>query len=256
MLGFSDAEDPGTAIVWHWEDEFKPAEKNRIETWLTRVTVATAQTLGPYPFDLHFFIHRRDGSSEPVPWASTRRHALQGVDFHIDPSYSLQAFLDDWTAPHEIAHLSIPFLGSEEAWFAEGYASYMQYQIMQTLGIYTREEVRDIYASKIERCKPAYNRNEDFVSVARELRERNRYPDMYWGGASYFMQIEQQLQSEHGQNFCEIIRDYLLCCRLKERDLDGLLKTLDHLLEDPVFSQLLKRYRSVPASEILKGDVL
>ena len=31
-------------------------------------------------------------------------------------------------------------------------------------------------------CKP-----EPFVTVARELRERNRYPDMYWGGVNILL---------------------------------------------------------------------
>lgn len=63
----------------------------------------------------------------------------------------------------------------------------MQYQIMQTLGIYSTREVGVIYAEKIERCRSAYDRDEDFVTVARELRERNRYPDMYWGGVNILL---------------------------------------------------------------------
>ncbi|MDX2431877.1 MAG: hypothetical protein QNK35_13150 [Bacteroides sp.] len=250
-ISFSLVAEPGTNVVWHWEDEFNTVEKNKIETWLTRVTKATEETLGIYPFDLHLFIHRRDGSSEPVPWASTRRHSLQGVDFYIDPSYSLQSFLDDWTAPHEISHLSIPFLGKNQAWFAEGYASFMQYQIMQTLGVRSPEQVKTIYKEKIERCKPSYNRKEDFVTVARELRSRNRYPDMYWGGASYFIQMNQQLLEEHGISLTEVIQDYMLCCRLVDEDLDGLVKSWDHLLNETIFSQMLENYRSLPASEIL-----
>lgn len=251
-LGLSFAEEPGTVIVWHWEDEFSIEEQDMVREWLSRVSLATEETLGVYPFDLHFFIHRRNGSSEPVPWASTRRHSIQGVDFHIDPSYSLQAFLDDWTAPHEISHLSIPFLGNDQAWFAEGYASFLQYQVMQTLGIYSAGEVGALYAKKIERCRSAYDRDEDFVTVARELRGRNRYPDMYWGGASYFMQIDQVLGEEDGQSFTGLIKEYLLCCRQEDKDLEGLISTWDHLLGKDIFSELLHRYRHAPASSILK----
>jgi len=251
ILSLSYAEEPGTVIVWHWEDEFSAEERSMVREWLSLVTLSTEKTLGVYPFDLHFFIHRRNGSHEPVPWASTRRHSLQGVDFHIDPSYSLQAFLDDWTAPHEISHLSIPFLGNDQAWFAEGYASFMQYQIMQTLGIFSPSELRAIYAEKIERCRSSYDRDEDFVTVARELRSKNRYPDMYWGGASYFMQIDQVLQDDHGQSLTGLIKEYLLCCRPDDKDLDGLINTWDHLLGDDIFSELLHRYRHAPASTIL-----
>ena len=249
---FTYPEEPRTKIIWHWEDEFRTEEKDKIVQWLTLVTEATEQTLGVYPFDLHFFIHRRSGSSEPVPWASTRRHSLQGVDFYIDPAYSLQDFLDDWTAPHEISHLSIPFLGKELAWFSEGYASFMQYQIMQTLGVCSSERVQEIYAEKIERCRPSYDRDEDFVSVARELRSRNRYPDMYWGGASYFMQIDKLLQDRHEQRLTEIIKAYQLCCRIDNEAFEELILTWDQLLGKPIFSELLHTYQSVPASSILR----
>ncbi len=249
---FTSTEEPRSNIVWHWEEKFSAEEQEKVEAWLLKVTVATEATLGIYPFELHYFIHRREGSSEPVPWASTRRNSLQGVDFHIDPSYPLQAFLDDWTAPHEISHLSIPFLGREHSWFAEGYASFMQYQLMQTMGICSPEQVNEIYAGKIERCRPSYERDQDFVTVAKELKTRHRYPDMYWGGASYFMQIDKQLSEEYGRTFSGFIKEYLLCCRMEEKSFEELIVFWDELLGDPIFSELLHTYQSAPASEILK----
>ncbi|MCJ7717235.1 MAG: hypothetical protein MUO54_12055 [Anaerolineales bacterium] len=251
-LSFTYTEEPHVNLVWHWEDDFSPEEQRKVEKWLSSVTGAVEETLGVYPFDLHFFIHRRDGSREPVPWASTRRHSSQGVDFHVDPSYSLQSFLDDWTAPHEISHLSIPYLGREHAWFAEGYASYMQYQVMQTLGILSGERVREMYAQKIERVRPSYDRDQDFVSVAKDHQSRNRYPDMYWGGASFFMKIDQGLADEYGQTFPGFIKEYLLCCRLENEAFVELIESWDHLLGEPIFSELLHTYQSAPASEILK----
>jgi hypothetical protein len=251
ILGLAAVEEPLTSIVWHWEDEFSIEEQGKVEDWLNSVTGAAESTLGVYPFTLHFYIHRRNGSSEPVPWASTRRHSVQGVDFYIDPSYSLQSFLDDWTAPHEIGHLSIPYIGREQAWFAEGFASYMQYQIMQKLGICSEQQVMEIYAEKIDRVRPYYNRDQDFVSVAKDLQSRNRYSDMYWGSASYFMQIDKRLTVEHGQEFTGFIKEYQLCCRLKDESFEELIESWDRLLGEPLFSNMLQSYQTGPASEIL-----
>ena len=251
ILGFAPVEEPHTSIVWHWEDEFSRAEQGKVEDWLNNVTGAVESTLGVYPFTLHFYIHRRKGSSEPVPWASTRRYSVQGVDFYIDPSYSLQTFLDDWTAPHEISHLSIPYLGREHAWFAEGFASYMQYQIMQKLGICSEQQVREIYAEKIDRVKPYYDSDRDFVSVSKELQSRNHYSVMYWGGASYFMQIDKRLRLEYGQELTGFINEYLDCCRMKDMSFEELIESWDRLLGEPLFSDMLQSYQTSPASEIL-----
>jgi hypothetical protein len=256
LLSLSAMDEPRTSIVWHWEDEFSVTEREKVEEWLNKVTVATESTIGPYPFTLHFFIHRRNGASEPVPWANTRRHPLQGVDFHIDPAYSLQAFLDDWTAPHEISHLSIPYLGRSEAWFAEGFASFMQYQIMQRLGIYSRQEVRERYSQKIESVRPYFDGDQDFVTVSRELQRRNNYPAMYWGGASYFMHMDQRLKAELNMEFTTLIKDYLICCRLKDDSLEQLIDSWDRLIGDFLFANMLQSYQADPASGILEADFL
>jgi len=256
LLGFIPVEEPRTSIVWHWEDEFSTAERGKVEDWLNSVTGAAESTLGIYPFPLHFYIHRRSGSSEPVPWASTRRHSVQGVDFHIDPDYSLQSFLDDWTAPHEISHLSIPYLGREQAWFAEGFASFLQYQIMQELGIYSEQEIRELYSEKIERVRSYYDRDQDFVTISKNLQSRRQFSIMYWGGASYFMQIDERLRTEHGQDFTGIIKEYLLCCRLKDASIEELVESWDHLLGEPLFSDMMLKYRSAPASEVLNAAFL
>lgn len=253
VLGLAPMEEPNSSIEWHWEDEFSIAEQDKVEAWLNSVTGAVESTLGIFPFTLHFYIHRRNGSSEPVPWASTRRNYVQGVDFHIDPSFSLQAFMDDWTAPHEISHLSIPYLGREQSWFAEGFASYMQYQIMQKLGICSEQEVGEIYAEKIEGVRPYYDRDQDFVTVARELRSRNHYSVMYWGSASYFIQIDKRLKVEHGLELTGFIKEYQRCCRLKDESFEELIESWDRLLGEPIFSELLRSYQSGPASEILNA---
>ena len=112
--------DQEIQIVWHWEDRFSRQEQQKLKKWLFTITYGVEQTLGIYPFEVHYYIHRRNFASEPVPWANTDRNYKQSVHFHVDPSFSFQEFIDDWTAPHEISHLSIPFVGRNQSWFSEG----------------------------------------------------------------------------------------------------------------------------------------
>lgn len=246
-------EEAQTNIVWHWEDYFTSTEQQKIENWLQRVTEAVDETLGAYPFDVHYHIYRRNESREPVPWANTRRHSLQGVNFHIDPTYSLQEFLDDWTAPHEISHLSIPYLGRSYAWFAEGYASFMQYQIMETLGIYTTDQVIDKYAGRMDRIKPYYDRNQDFVTVAKELQSRNRYSDMYWGGASFFLRLNESLGEKYGISLTQLMHEYLACCRMSDGTFEEVIASWDRILGGSACSDLLHSYTTKPSSELFEG---
>lgn len=246
-------EKPSTKIIWEWADEFNADEKAKITEWLERTTTAVEETLGEFPFDLHFYIYRRDNSDEPVPWAHTERNIAQGVHFYVDPEYALQEFLNDWTAPHEISHLTIPYLGKKNAWFAEGYASFMQYQVMRTMGIYSLKEIEEKYASKLRMAGKAYHTNEDFVSVANNLRSEYKYPEMYWGGASFFLQLNKELIRQMQITLPQIIKEYMSCCRNKDRSLDELIESLDALVESDYCSELLLQYKQLPAQDIVEN---
>jgi hypothetical protein len=49
-----------TELIWHWEDHFTAAEQEKIQHWLNKTMVAVESTLGSYPFEIHFYIYRRD----------------------------------------------------------------------------------------------------------------------------------------------------------------------------------------------------
>jgi len=244
-----------TIIRWYWEDEFTPDEKEKVRIWLSYVENGVESTIGPFPFDLHFHIHRRTNSSEPVPWANTRRYSFsQGVDFHIDPDFSLNAFMSDWTAPHEISHLSLPYLGRHHAWFAEGYASFMQYQVMEKMGIYSSAEVKEKYRSKLDLAKPYYSEANDFITVARDLQRRHIYPALYWGGASFFIHLDQLLGREFGTSLPGLIREYQNCCRVKDSSLAEVVASWDRILGDTICSELFRSYGTESASTVFDAN--
>src|SRR5690606_17791125 len=119
---------------------------------------------------------------EPVPWAYvTRVSGNRGIVMNIDLSYSLEEFNSDWVGPHELSHLSIPFIGRENSWFSEGYASFMQYQIMAQMGSVNWSELNDKYNMRIGKVKKYYDSDIPFDEMAGDLRARYRYPEMYWG---------------------------------------------------------------------------
>ena len=122
---------------------------------------------------------------------------------------------------------------------------------MQELGIYSGQEVREIYSGKIDRVISHYDRDQDFITVSKNLQSRRQFSIMYWGGASYFMQIDERLRVEHGREFTGIIKEYLLCCRLNDTSIEELIESWDQLLGESLFSDMLLRYQSSPASEIL-----
>ena len=234
-------------IVWHWENRFEKEEVHQIKQWLSIIDTAVVSTYGKYPFDIHFYIHRAKSGNEPVPWAHTTRGKNQSVHFHVNMNYSLQEFLDDWTAQHEISHLSIPFVGKENAWFSEGYATYMQCQVMEVQGVMSADEVKEKYQSKISGCKKAFQTNLPVPQAADSLKKAWNYPAMYWGGVSFFWKLNQSYESKLGKSLPEVLKEYVNCCRVNNSTPKAICLEWDEITQTTIASKLLESYSQDPA---------
>lgn len=240
----TEASRAGPQFVWL--DDFDAAERAKLSAWIEETHAAVTRLAGPFPMPVRVYFHRRDGAREPVPWAHTQRSSQQGVHLHVDPRFPLADFRRDWTAPHELSHLILPYLGRRHAWFAEGFASYLQYPVMQAMGVLSADEAWRRYRRNLERAERDYaHPRRTFVAAAARLRAEGKYPVMYWGGSAYFMQVDQAL-GEAGSSLQTVLRDYMACCRRNRAGLHSLVGELDRLAGSAVFSERLKQFESEP----------
>jgi hypothetical protein len=239
-------------LFWNYESEFSTQEKKKLRSWIIQVVEATTRTIGDYPFDLHFYF-RRSESNRPVSFGHTIRGPEQAVRFYVNPSFSLDDLLADWTAPHEISHLSQPFVGKKNKWFSEGYATYMSRQIMIEMGYYTDAEFDSLYLTKIGATKKYYgSQTSTHIEVSDSLVRNHSYGDMYWGCSSFFFTVDLQLQEKHGKRFKDVVKDYQACCRLEDKALKSIIFSYDKLIEDTLFTSLMKRYRNDPSYKVME----
>ena len=231
-------------LSFHFDDEFSQAEQHKLIDWVEAVSDGVQSLVGPFPFDVQIRFVRVD-YGEPVPWANTLRGATQGVRFHVDPTHPLETFLLDWTAAHELSHLVVPYLGREHSWFAEGFASYMQYQVMQSMGVISAEEADDRYRQKIAKAASEYEYDDrSVVDAAPQLRAERKYPVMYWGGAVFFLQLDRALGARGDDGLVELVAEYLRCCRTSRDSLEGLVNDLDALIGEALVAQRLEAFRN------------
>jgi hypothetical protein len=167
----------------------------------------------------------------------------------VDPRFDLTKFVDDWTIYHELAHMALPYLGSEYRWFSEGFASFMQYQIMAQANV-LKGTLDERYQAKISPHLRWFNSDLTAASIATRLMDNQQYPAAYWGGAYFFVYAEQLLVQNHNTTLTELITHYQDCCRTKDNDLADVVTSLDDILGDKLFSNLLKRYETAPAREL------
>jgi len=245
LLGYLPA--PARAeLTFVWAGDFSDAEKAKLMAWVRETHDAVEHLVGDFPMGVRAYLHRRDGAREPVPWARTQRYRGQGVHFHVDPSYSLAAFRRDWTAPHELSHLILPYVGRRHAWFSEGFASYLQYPVMQVMGVLSEADAARRYRRNLERAARNYRYSgESFVEAAPKLRAARQYPVMYWGGAAYFLRVDEALRRS-GSSLPAVLRAYLACCRKDQARLESLLDELDRLSPAAVFTDNFARLSAEP----------
>jgi len=246
------------SVKFDWQDDFSHAEQTKLQTWIEDTVAGVEALVGPYPFDLHIRMYRKDGAREPVPWANTIRGDAQGVNFHVDPLFSLNEFRSDWTASHELSHLIFPYLGRSASWFSEGFASFMQYQVMMATRDLTSDEAIERYLSRLNRASSDYPyHSSPFSDAAPKLREAGKYPVMYWGGAAYFLQVDEKLRNSSDQSLISVLGSYLQCCRQDRKNLDTLVRDLDRLSNSTIFSDCLTRFRTepgFPAYDMLESE--
>ena len=233
----------------HWQHKFSAEEQLKLSQWLVFSSQATLNVLGPYPFDMQLYLYRRAGN-EPVPWANTWREHSQQVHFYVAPQFSQHEFVNDWTAYHEIAHLALPYLGRKNAWFAEGFASYMQYQIMQQAGLIN--SAANNITAKFAPQRKHYLQQLSMADTAAQLLSQRRFAAGYWGGAQFFFVAERLLQQQGKATLSQYIQRYQQCCRLQDTDLTQLIQSLDKLSDSTLFSQLLQQFNQLPAEAFLQ----
>ncbi len=231
------------AIIYEWADDFSPREKSKLTDWMETTANGLFALTGELPFDIHVRFHRSHANKEPVPWAHTVRGKRQGVNFHVNPNFSLQVLLADWTAAHELSHLVLYYLGRQNAWFAEGFASYMQFQVMHKMGVLSRDEMIDSYRQRMAKARRDYDMPHlSFARAAPILRSSARYPTMYWGGAVYFLRVDSALRDNTGRTLADVLRAFVDCCRMDIQPYPGLINTLDAIADSTIFKQQYERF--------------
>lgn len=239
----------------HFEDPFDAAERHMLTAWIDEAAQGVSRLVGDFPFDVDVHVYRRDHASQPVPWGHTRRGPNQAIHLYVDPRFGAEDFRQDWTAPHEFSHLILPYLGSEHAWFAEGFASYMQYQVLMAMGVLTPAQAEQRYQERIGRAQARYDSEDPLVTAAPRLVAERNYPTMYWGGAVFFLRADALLK-EHGHaGLISLLREYLACCRSRYDEPAAVVARLDQLSESTRLMTLLQDFERTPGFPQWSGSL-
>lgn len=241
-------------LIWHYNDDFNEDQKATLEKWITDVHIACTATLGAYPFDMNVHFHKSTSKSGPVPFAHTRRSQNHELHFYVNPTSTYKEYIKDWTAQHEMSHLSIPYVVKKYKWFSEGYATYMSRRIMINQGFYTEKSFDKLYLNKIKSKKKYFTNQElSFSDVCAKLLKQYKYGAIYWGGAGFFYKADKLLQEQHNVRLEDLIKEYQVNYRMKDKNYSSIIRSFDKIIESSLFDKLSNQYENGSSMEVMKS---
>jgi predicted metalloprotease with PDZ domain len=177
----------------------------------------------------------------PVPWAYVSRGGGSAVHLFVAPQRGKQAFFDDWSVVHEMAHLFFPYVAGRDAWLFEGLPTYLQNVLMARDGAISSEEAWRRMAAGFRRgarISPGLS----LSRVAERMSHGGNYLRVYWAGAAAMLAADLQLRSlsTGSQSLDTALASLSQCCLQDNRRWSAreLIEKLDQLTATTVFSDL------------------
>jgi predicted metalloprotease with PDZ domain len=234
-------EVPGTQIRLAIAGTVMEEERANLEAWVRLAASSVASVYGRYPVAtpqvLVVPIGRRH---EPVPWAHVMRGGGRAVEFFVDETRSLGELQGDWTVYHELSHMLLPFIASEDRWLSEGLASYYQYVLMARSGMLTPNQAWQELHDGFNRGR----RNAGEETLAAATRQgRSHTMQIYWSGAAMMMLADTRLRAQSGgrQSLDTALASLPECCLGNQRRwrAQEVFRELDRATGGTVFKNLL-----------------
>ncbi len=107
----------------------------------------------------------------------------------------------DWVAVHELIHLAMPAVAPEDAWFSEGWATYLTEVLKARAGLQSEEAAWKELAGGFEsgrRARSGVPLGEDSA----KMHQRHSYHRVYWAGAALAFLADENLRHVSGGRVC------------------------------------------------------
>ncbi|GGA79388.1 hypothetical protein GCM10011369_21670 [Neiella marina] len=230
----------GADIEVAFESSIAANDQAKITVWLQRNSESLALLYGRFPVNQLTINVVSNPSNQAVPFARVKRGRIDGLVFYVDPSYPLEDFFADWKAPHEFAHLLIPYPGYDDIWLSEGLASLYQNFLPVVSGTWTEQQAWQGLVDGFNRGRRDNNQTQYSLSeLAPLMHETSSFRRVYWSGAAFFLAAAKQLQLA-GTSLPQTLEQFQRCCRQLRINWNGdkFVQRLDQFNKEQVFETL------------------
>jgi len=176
-----------------------------LERWIGEAVDAVAGLYGTFPRDrLHIVTVPAGPGIRPVAFGLVRRGGGASVMLLVHENAEADALVRDWTAVHELTHLTMPLLKASDAWLSEGVATYYQEVLRARAGLQTEKEAWANILDGFDRGAEVGTRR-TLADEARDMRQTGAYRRVYWGGTAFVLEADVTLRAQTGVSLDQLI---------------------------------------------------
>jgi len=208
-------EVPGAVLRLAVLDGSPSADAEAMRAWIQDAAMSVASIHGRFPVPSpQILVMPGARAQEPTPWAYVLRGGQAAAHFFVNQRRPLRDYVEDWTAPHELSHLLLPYVSSSDAWLSEGMATYYQNVARARSGAITPEQAW-------QRMHAGFKRGREWAvkgttleqATARMLRDGG-YMRVYWSGAALLLlgDVELRRRSDNRQSLDTVLAAFADCC--------------------------------------------
>ncbi len=174
-----------------------------LQRWLSSAVQAVSTISGRFPRPhLHLVVVPIGEGSAPVAFGLVRRGGGPSVMLLVHDNATEERLTADWTAIHELTHLAMPQMYSEDRWLSEGFATYYQEVLRVRAGLL---EEKEAWRRLVDRIAGAGERGggRDLWQTSAEFSDVQR---IYWGGTAFMLTADVALR-EHGSSLDRVVTE-------------------------------------------------
>ena len=222
------------------------ADAEQMQAWIEDAARMVAALYGHFPqSQAQILVVPGARGNEPTPWAYVVRGGSPAAHFFINQRRPIKEFLDDWTAVHELSHLLLPYVNSDDIWLSEGVATYYQNVLRARGGRMTAPDAwHRLHAGFVRGMGSAQGLT---LAQATESMYRNdTYMRVYWEGAAMLLIADVRLRqiTAGKQSLDTALAAVNECCATTDQAWSArqLVDKLDELTGTGIFGEIYDQH--------------
>ncbi len=261
-VGHSPADWPATVAFGHFQEQAVevPGGVLRVSvldgsptlhalemaSWLQGAGTTASTVYGRLPqASVQVIVLPGPRSDDPVPSAYVLRGGAPAAHFLVNPRRPRQELLADWTPIHELSHLLLPQVRSEDAWASEGLASYYQHVLRARAGILSQAEAWGQLHRGFELGRHSLP-GLTLAEATERMYSAGSFLRVYWEGAALWLLADYRLRtaSDNQKSLDTALEALQGCCLSPSRGWSAadLFARLDELTDTVVFTSLYREH--------------